>query len=269
MARFFVLDDVSYCYPGSAKTGVCQVNLELEPGTFLAVLGANGSGKSTLARLCCGLLKPTSGRVLIDGYCTANDEELKDIYQRVGIVFQHPDNQFVASTVEREIAFGVENRIMSSRAIRRIVDAEMVRFGLTALRTAQPHSLSGGEKRLLSLADIWALKPKLILVDEPLAMLDPGTRERITQLLRDLRTEGQSMIWFTHGLAEVMAADQVLVMCKGRVVWRGHPATLLTMAEEARAWGITLPPATQVAYELGINSPVVANESELVSVLWK
>lgn len=269
MTRFFVLDNVSYCYPGSSQTGVCQVNLVLEPGTFLAVLGTNGSGKSTLARLCCGLLKPTAGRVLVDGYSTADEAELKYIYQQVGIVFQHPDNQFVASTVEREVAFGVENRTLSSQEIRRVVDEELARFGLTALKTAQPHTLSGGEKRLLSLADIWALKPRLILVDEPLAMLDPGTRERITQLLKDLRTEGQSMIWFTHGLAEVMDADQVLVMHGGRVVWRGQPATLLTMAEEARTWGITLPPAAQVANELGITSPIVANESELVSVLWK
>ena len=269
MARFFVLDDVSYCYPGSAKTGVCQVNLELEPGTFLAVLGANGSGKSTLARLCCGLLKPTAGRVLVQGYSTANEEELKFIYQQVGIVFQHPDNQFVASTVEREIAFGVENRNLSSREIRRIVDAELARFGLTDLKTAQPHSLSGGEKRLLSLADIWALKPKLILVDEPLAMLDPGTKHRITRLLQVLKTNGQSMIWFTHGLAEVLTADQVLVMVDGRIVWRGRPAALLSMAEQARAWGIYLPPATQVASKLGISSSMVTNESELVAALWK
>ena len=269
MARFFVSDDVSYRYPGSAKTGVCQVNLELEPGTFLAILGANGSGKSTLARLCCGLLKPTFGRVLVEGYSTANDEQLKYIYQQVGIVFQHPDNQFVASTVEREIAFGVENRTLSSPEIRQVVDEELSRFGLMALKTAQPHSLSGGEKRLLSLADIWALKPKLILVDEPLAMLDPGTKHRITGLLQELKTRGQSMIWFTHGLAEVMWADQVLVMVDGQIVWRGRPAALLGMAEEARAWGITLPPATQVASKLGIDGPIVANERELVAALWK
>lgn len=269
MGRFFVLDDVSYCYPGSVKTGVCQVNLELEPGTFLAVLGANGSGKSTLARLCCGLLKPTAGRVLVEGYSTANDEELRYIYQQVGIVFQHPENQFVASTVEREIAFGVENRCLSSREIRRVVDEELARFGLTDLKTAQPHSLSGGEKRLLSLADVWALKPKLILVDEPLAMLDPGTKQRITRILQELKTHGQSMIWFTHGLAEVMTADQVLVMVDGRVVWRGQPAALLRMAEQARAWGITLPPATQVASTLGIGNSLAADEDELVAVLWK
>src|SRR5690554_4027338 len=198
MAPFFVLDHVSYCYPGSSKTGVCQVNLVLEPGTFLAVLGANGSGKSTLARLCCGLLKPTAGQVLVEGYSTANDEELKYIYRQVGMVFQHPDNQFVAGTVEREIAFGVENRTLSSATIRRTVDEGLSRFGLNPLKTAEPHSLSGGEKRLLSLADIWVLEPKLILVDEPLAMLDPGAKKRITRLLQDLRHSGQSMIWFTH-----------------------------------------------------------------------
>ena len=243
--------------------------MELEPGTFLAVLGANGSGKSTLARLCCGLLKPTAGRVLVEGYSTANDEELRYIYQRVGIVFQHPEDQFVASTVEREVAFGVENQNLSSRAIRQVVDAELARFGLTALKTAHPHSLSGGEKRFLSLADVWALQPKLILVDEPLAMLDPGARERIARLLKELKTNGQSMIWFTHNLAEVMAADQVLVIAAGRVVWRGQPAALLAMAGQVRAWGISLPPATQVASALGIDRSPVVNVDELVAALWK
>ena len=269
MARFFVLEEVSYCYPGSAKTGVCQVNLELEPGTFLAVLGANGSGKSTLARLCCGLLKPTAGRVLVEGYSTANDDELKEIYRRVGLVFQHPDNQFVAGTVEREIAFGVENRTLSPAVIRRTVDEGLVRFGLEPMKNVSPHSLSGGEKRLLSLADIWVLKPKLILVDEPLAMLDPGAKKRITRLLADLRYSGQSMIWFTHGLLEALTADRVLVMAGGRVVWSGPPAGLLTMAEQARAWGITLPPATEAAYRLGLKATAVTNLDELVSVLWR
>ncbi len=269
MAPFFVLDQVSYCYPGSYKTGVYQINLQLQPGTFLAVLGANGSGKSTLARLCCGLLKPTAGQVLVEGYSTANDEELKYIYRRVGMVFQHPDNQFVAGTVEREIAFGVENRTLSSAAIRRTVDEGLVRFGLEAVKNASPHTLSGGEKRLLSLADIWVLKPKLILVDEPLAMLDPGAKKRIARLLADLRHSGQSMIWFTHGLAEALTADRVLVMVDGRVVWSGPPADLLTMPEQARAWGITLPAATEAAYQLGLKVPPVTNLDELVSVLWR
>ena len=268
MAPFFILDQVSYCYPGASATGVCQVNLELEPGTFLAVLGANGSGKSTLARLCCGLLKPTAGRVLVEGYSTANEDELKEIYRRVGLVFQHPENQFVAGTVEREIAFGVENRTLATEVIRRTVDDGLARFGLAALKNASPHSLSGGEKRLLSLADVWVLKPKLILVDEPLAMLDPGAKKRIGRLLADLRTSGQSMIWFTHGLAEVLAADRVLVMVAGRVVWSGPPVKLLTMPEQARAWGITLPPPTEAAYRLGLKAPAVTNLDELVSLLW-
>ena len=269
MERFFVLDDVSYCYPGTSKAGVCQVNLDLEPGTFLAVLGANGSGKSTLARLCCGLLRPSSGRVLVGGYATDQDEELKYIYEQVGIVFQHPENQFVASTVEREIAFGVENRTLSSQTIRTVVDEGLNRFGLNALKTAQPQSLSGGEKRLLSLADIWVLKPKLIIVDEPLAMLDPGARKRITHLLAELKTTGQSLIWFTHGIAQVSAADRVLVMVDGRVAWSGTPAALLAMPAQASAWGITLPPATQIAFDLGITKRAITNENELVSALWK
>jgi energy-coupling factor transporter ATP-binding protein EcfA2 len=269
MERFFSLDDVSYCYPGATTTGVCQVSLDLEPGTFLAVLGANGSGKSTLARLCCGLLKPSSGRVMVGGFATDREEELNYIYERVGIVFQHPENQFVASTVEREIAFGVENRTRSVQLIRTAVDAALSRFGLTALKTAQPQSLSGGEKRLLSLADIWVLKPKLILVDEPLAMLDPGARKRITHLLGELRKAGQSLIWFTHSIAEVSTADQVLVMDKGRVVWRGNPAALLAIPAQVMAWGLKLPPATQVAFDLGMTKRVISNENELVSALWK
>src|SRR5690606_11950756 len=133
-----------YCYPGARRSGVCQVNLKLKPGEFLAVLGANGSGKSTLARLCCGLLKPTSGQVLVDGRSTTRETEQRYIFQQVGMVFQHPDHQFVATTVEREIAFGLENRALSSAEIKKAVAEGLVRFQLDGLRLADPHQLSGG-----------------------------------------------------------------------------------------------------------------------------
>ena len=269
MGKFFILDQVTYCYPGSEKTGVCQVNLALKAGEFLAVLGANGSGKSTLARLCCGLLKPTSGQVLVDGFSTSKEEDLCEIYQQVGMVFQHPDNQFVASTVETEVAFGLENRTLSSQEIRAAVDEGLTYFHLDDLKTAEPHYLSGGEKRLLSLADLWVLKPKLLLLDEPLAMLDPGARKRINLRLEELRAAGQTIIWFTHSLEEVMAADQVMVMANGRMVWLGSPLELLRLPVQARAWGVSLPPVSQLALDLGISNPGLINLNELVSEIWK
>lgn len=268
MDPFFILDHVSYCYPGAEQPGVCQVNLALKPGQFLAVLGANGSGKSTLARLCCGLLKPTTGQVLVDGRSTAREAEQKYIYQQVGMVFQHPDHQFVATTVEREIAFGLENRALFSGEIRKNVEQGLVRFHLDGLRNADPHQLSGGEKRLLSLADIWVLKPKLILLDEPLSMLDPGSSQMIKGLIEELRTTGQSIIWFTHQLEEILSADYALVMVNGQTVWAGRPRALLQHPEEVRAWGLALPSVTQLAVDLGITPSNLTTKNELVSALW-
>ncbi|NLW55890.1 MAG: ATP-binding cassette domain-containing protein [Firmicutes bacterium] len=231
------------------------------------MLGANGSGKSTLARLCCGLLKPTSGQVLVDGRSTTRETEQRYIFQQVGMVFQHPDHQFVATTVEREIAFGLENRALSSAEIKKAVAEGLVRFQLDGLRLADPHQLSGGEKRLLSLAAIWVLKPKLILLDEPLSMLDAGSAQMIKDLIEELRKAGQSIIWFTHQMEEVLSADQALVIAEGKAVWTGPPRALLQHLEAVRSWGLALPPVTELAWELGLN-PDITSRNELVSALW-
>ena len=269
MSEFLILDNVSYCYPGSKESGVYQVNLALKQGEFLGVLGANGSGKSTLARLCCGLLMPTKGRILVDGLATDVEENLPHIHQQIGLVFQHPDNQFVASTVETEVAFGLENKALSSKEIRSGVDEALARFHLSDLSKAQPHLLSGGEKRLLSLADIWAIRPKLMIVDEPLTMLDPGTRKRIHELLQELRGTGQTIIWITHNMGEIMMADHVMVMAGGEMVWIGTPYELLKIPEQASKWGITMPPAFTLGRELGLTGSYPTTEDELVSEIWK
>jgi energy-coupling factor transport system ATP-binding protein len=269
MSEFLILDNVSYSYPGSEKSGVCQVNLALKQGEFLGVLGANGSGKSTLARLCCGLIAPTKGRVVVDGHTTEVEENLPYIHQQIGLVFQHPDNQFVASTVETEVAFGLENQALSSMEIRSGVDEALACFYLSGLCKVQPHLLSGGEKRLLSLAGIWNLKPKLLIVDEPLSMLDPGARKSIHMLLQELREAGQTIMWITHNMEEVMMADRVMVMAGGKMVWIGPPGELLKIPEQAKDWGVTLPLVFQLGMELGLTGFYPTTEDELVSEIWK
>ncbi len=204
---------------------------------------------------------------MVDGRSTTRETDQRYIYQQVGLVFQHPDHQFVATTVEREIAFGLENRALPSAEIRKGVEEGLARFRLDGLRLADPHQLSGGEKRLLSLAAIWVLKPKLILLDEPLAMLDAGSSRMIKDLIDELRKAGQSIIWFTHQLEEVLAADRALVLVNGETVWTGKPRALLQQPETVRSWGLALPPVTELAWALGL-TPEITSENELVSALW-
>lgn len=269
MTPLLLLEDVSFKYPGDRSGGVDRINLQIETGEFVGILGANGSGKSTLARLCCGLLLPQDGKVLVNGLSSDDAEHLSLIRKEVGLVFQDPDRQFVAGTVETEIAFGLENQALPSAEIRERVQEALNRCGLTGLAKTPPYFLSGGEKHRLALASLWALRPKLLIVDEPLAMLDAKSGQEALGLLKELRAAGTALLWLSHHLAEVMEADQLLILTAGEVSWEGSPAALLNEGEKAMKLGIGLPVAYELAFMLSPKSPpTVSNEEELVSWLW-
>lgn len=263
------LENVTYCYPGSSSPGIEGVSLELKEGEMFGVLGANGSGKSTLARLCCGLYLPAAGEVLVEGCSTRREKDRQWIRRTVGLVYQYPDNQFVAGTVTAEVAFGLENQGLAPAEIRRRVAETLDKFALTHLAEFPPHRLSGGEKRRLSLAAVWVLRPKILLLDEPLSMLNYDSGKKIGRLLQELRENGSALVWFTYNMEEAAGADRVLVLEGGRPAWQGRPKELLHRSEQVRRWGIDLPPVYNVAAGIFSSPPPVADEEEFVSWLWR
>lgn len=269
MRPLLTLENVTYYYPGSSSTGIEGVSLKLKAGEFFGVLGANGSGKSTLARLCCGLYLPAAGEVLVAGCSTRREKDRQWIRRTVGLVYQDPDNQFVAGNVTAEVAFGLENQGLPPAEIRRRVAETLDKFALTHLAELPPHLLSGGEKRRLALAAVWVLRPKILLLDEPLSMLHHDARKKIARLLQDLRENGTALVWFTYNMEETVGADRVLVLEGGRTAWQGQPKELLHRGEQVRRWGIDLPPVYNVAAELSSSPPPVTDEEEFVSWLWK
>lgn len=269
MAALLLLEDVSYQRPGSSGFRLEKINLQIEAGDFCGILGANGSGKSTLARLCSGLYLPDAGEVMFEGYSTREEENRQRIRQAVGLVFQNPENQFVAETVAAETAFGLENLGVPPAEIRRRVREVLDRFDLAHLAGMPPHRLSGGEKRRLALASVWVLRPKVLLLDEPLSMLDPGGKKKISGLLQELREEGTALLWFTSVFAEVAAAGHLLVLEAGKTVWQGRPAEFWGEVDKAGRWGIELPPVYELAAGLSPSPPPVASDEEFVSWLWQ
>ena len=273
MPALLALQDVSYAHarqrPGSAEFRLEEINLQIEAGDLYGILGANGSGKSTLARLCCGLYLPDSGEVLVEGCSTRQEENRRRIRQAVGLVFQNPENQFVAETVTAETAFALENLGVPPAEIRRRVRDTLDRFDLGHLAGMPPHRLSGGEKRRLSLAALWVLRPRVLLLDEPLSMLDSGSKKKVCGFLQELRREGTALLWFTSAFAEVAGADHLLVLEAGKTAWQGRPGEFWGEVEKANRWGIELPPVYEIAAGLSQSPPPVAGEEEFVSWLWK
>jgi len=264
-----ILNQVTYRYPGITQTGVDLVSMELKKGEFVGVLGANGSGKSTLARLCSALLLPQSGEVVVGGLTSSNKENIDRIRQIVGLVFQDAECQFVANTVASEIAFGLENHGLPTGIIRERVRKIMEFFQLTPLAKTAPGFLSGGEKKKLALASVLVMRPEILLVDEPLTMLDQTNREEVSSYLWDLRRDGTALLWFSHSLDELLKADRVLILYAGKMVWQGRPEKILSMVEQAQKWGISLPIVSELTAELGLGALGIGKEEELVARLWK
>ncbi len=220
-------------------------------GEFVAVLGANGCGKSTLAKHFNAILLPEAGTVLVEGINTADEEKLYDIRQTVGMVFQNPDNQIVATVVEEDVAFALENLGVPNEEMRRRVDDAMKMAGIYQYRERAPHKLSGGQKQRVAIAGVVAMRPDCLILDEATAMLDPRGREQVMQTIHRLNeTMGITVVSITHYMEEAAQADRVLVMSRGKVVMEGAPKEVFSRTEEVRSLHLDVPQAAELRDEL-------------------
>jgi energy-coupling factor transport system ATP-binding protein len=235
-----------------------DISLEIPHGQFTAVLGHNGSGKSTLAKHLNGILTPTSGCVIVDGIDVSDDCALRKLRQTVGMVFQNPDNQIVATIVEEDVAFALENLGVAPDEIRLRVNAALESVAMTEFAKHAPHQLSGGQKQRVAIAGIIAMNPKCIVLDEPTAMLDPKGRYEVINTVRKLNREGATVVYITHYMEEAALADRVIVMDSGRVIMDGTPKEIFREVERLKLIGLDVPQVTELAYELrksGVDIP--------------
>ena len=249
-----------------------HVELDIEAGQFIAVLGHNGSGKSTLAKHMNALLFPTDGAIFLDGVNTLEEEEIWEIRQKAGMVFQNPDNQIIGTVVEEDVGFGPENMGVPTEEIWNRVNASLEAVGMTAYRYRSPNKLSGGQKQRVAIAGVMAMHPKCIILDEPTAMLDPNGRKEVLDAVKELnKKEGITVILITHYMEEVVDADKVFVMDKGRVVMEGVPREIFSRVEELKQYRLEVPQVTLLAYELkqaGLDIPDgILTIEELVNAL--
>ena len=251
-----------YSYPGDEQETLHGIDLEIEEGSFVAVLGHNGSGKSTLAKLMNAILLPSSGKVYVDGIDTAEEERLLDIRRTVGMVVQNPDNQIVANVVEDDVAFAPENLGVPSEEIRRRVDEALKTVGMYEYRLHAPHLLSGGQKQRVAIAGVLAMQPRCVVLDEPTAMLDPvGRREVVATVTRLCREKGMTVVLITHHMSECVGADRLIVMSEGAIVADGSPREVFSQVELLRSEGLSVPATTELIYSLrqeGFDLPLEA-----------
>ena len=245
------MEDVSYRYEPDARPAVGHVTLEVERGSFVAVLGHNGSGKSTLAKLMNALFLPTEGRVLVCGMDTLTEEKVWNIRRHAGMVFQNPDNQIVANVVREDVAFGLENLGVPQDEMVRRVEAALSAVRMSEFAETAPHMLSGGQKQRVAIAGALAMEPELIIMDEATAMLDPSGRAEVLATVRKLnREKGMTVVWITHFMEEAAVADRLVVMNDGSVAMEGTPRQVFSRVEEIKALGLDVPPMAELAQTL-------------------
>ena len=244
-------ENVHYTYPGDQMESLCGVSLEIQEGSFVAVLGHNGSGKSTLAKHMNAILVPDEGHVTVCGIDTAEEERVIDVRRNVGMVFQNPDNQIVANVVEDDVAFAPENLGVAPEEIRRRVDEALGQVGMYDLRQHAPHLLSGGQKQRVAIAGVIAMEPEIIVLDEPTAMLDPqGRREVISTVTRLCREKGMTVVLITHHMDECVGADRLIIMSNGSIVSDGTPEKVFADAALMEREGLTVPETTRLLHDL-------------------
>ena len=250
-----------------------DINLTINQGEFIAIIGTNGSGKSTLAKHLNALLKPTSGRCIVDNIDTQNDVDLWKIRQKIGMVFQNPDNQIVATIVEEDIAFGPENIGIDSSEIKARVKKALTAVGLNKYRKHAPHLLSGGQKQRLAMAGVLAMNSKCLVLDEPTAMLDPVGRQEVLSTVKKLNVEDNiTIVYITHFMEEAIMADKVIVMENGRICLQGTPKEVFSQVLKIKKLGLDVPIAAEVSYRLQEDNIIRANnniiyDEELVEAL--
>ena len=270
MSEIISVEHLAYTYPGVEDTPGIPVfedlNLQIQKGSFVAVLGTNGCGKSTLAKHFNSILLPTGGKVYVCGIDTANEERIMTVRHNVGMVFQNPDNQIVANVVEEDVAFGPENLGIASPEIRHRVDNALRQVGMYEYREHAPHLLSGGQKQRIAIAGIIAMEPKCIVLDEPTAMLDPrGRREVIDTVGRLNREKGITVVLITHHMDEAAKADRVIVLNSGKVAADGTPREVFSQVELLQSIGLASPETVELCWELnrqGCSLPLDALEPE-------
>ena len=254
------------------KRAVDNVSIEIEDGSFVAILGHNGSGKSTLAKHLNALFLPTEGQVIVDGMDTLEADQLWNIRETTGMVFQNPDNQIISNVVEEDVGFGPENIGVPTKSIWKRVEESLKAVEMFLFRKKSPNRLSGGQKQRVSIAGVMAMKTKCIVLDEPTAMLDPiGRQEVLLTIHRLNKEEGITVILITHYMEEVVDADQVYVMDHGKIVMSGKPREIFSQVDALKQYRLTVPQVTELAYELrkeGVDLPeVVLTEDELIAHL--
>ena len=251
---FIKFDNVSFAYDAEEEQPIRAVNdfsLTVPEGQFLAILGHNGCGKSTVAKLVNGILVPTKGKVTVAGMDTADEDKTVDIRRNVGMVFQNPDNQIVATIVEDDVAFGPENLGVEPAEIRKAVDAALKAVGMYEFRKREPHRLSGGQKQRVAIAGVIAMNTKCIVMDEPTAMLDPQGRKEVIDTVMKLNKEfGITVILITHFMDEAVKADRVVVMDDGCIALDSTPKQVFRNVEKIKALGLDVPQATELIYRL-------------------
>ena len=243
-----IASNLAYAYPEADRNAVDGVSMRVKKGEFLAILGHNGSGKSTLAKLFNALYVPGEGTVWVCGMDTREDELVFDIRQHAGMVFQNPDNQIVATIVEEDVAFGLENNGVPPREIRVRIDEALRAVNMSEYAKKAPHMLSGGQKQRVAIAGVLAMKPDVIILDESTAMLDPSGRAEVMSTVHRLNEEeGISVVIITHYMSEAATADYVIVMDEGKIAISGTPREVFTQVERVRALGLDVPPMTNLA----------------------
>lgn len=275
MGEFISFENLCHSFKtaeGEEFKALDNINLKINKGEFVAVIGTNGSGKSTLARHFNALLLPTAGKCFINGMATTDSKNLWQIRQTVGMVFQNPDNQIVAAIVEEDVAFGPENLGIEQAEICRRVESALASVGMTEYRYHAPHLLSGGQKQRVAIAGALAMHPECLVLDEPTAMLDPaGRQEVLSTVCRLNKEDNMTIVYITHFMEEAAAADKVVVIDKGKIVMNGKPNEVFCKAAVLREMGLDVPLAADLAYRLqakGLNLPdgIVTDEELAVAL---
>lgn len=246
-----LIKDLSFRYRAKGDYVLNNLNLAVEEGEFVAVIGHNGSGKSTLAKLMNGLLQPTQGEVCVGDYRTGDKQSLFEIRKRVGVVFQNPDNQLVASIVEDDVAFGAENIGLPREEIGERIEFALSAVGMEEYRYSTPARMSGGQKQRIAIAGVLAVRPEVLVLDESTAMLDPRGRREVMEVVERLNREnGMSVVLITHYMDEVAKADRVIVLSDGRIAMTGSPREVFSRGEELKTYGLSLSVPAQIAQKL-------------------
>ena len=262
--KLIELKNVTFTYDGDdeeekRQSALTDIDLTINKGEFVAVLGHNGSGKSTLAKLCNAVYEPTEGTVTVKGIVSGSEENDDKIRRAVGMVFQNPDNQIVATIVEDDVAFGPENLGIEPKEIRKRVDDALKSVNMYELRHREPHKLSGGQKQRVAIAGVLAMQTECIVLDEPTAMLDPMGRAEVMSTVHRLNKElGITVVLVTHFMEEAVGADRIVVMDSGRIVMDGTPAEVFSQTDKVRECGLDIPQPTELCRLLGLGNAVLS-----------